>query len=102
MGTCRRATQCLTITKLHPYTCRNLSAWAEKEGVLLLNTCLTVQANSAGSHKDKGWEQFTDKVVEIVDKYGGANLGSGVGEGVGTFSLFYRSLTLRSTGTFHP
>ena len=64
---------------------RNLSAWAAN-GVLLLNTCLTVRASEAGSHSKKGWEKFTDKVIEVVDKYGGANLGgannSGIGRGV--------------------
>ena len=62
---------------------RNLTAWAEA-GVLMLNTCLTVRAHSAGSHQGKGWEQFTDRVIETVDRYGGANLGekSGVGRGV--------------------
>ncbi|KAH9983086.1 uracil-DNA glycosylase [Russula compacta] len=61
----------------------NLTAWAEG-GVLMLNTCLTVRAHSAGSHQGKGWEQFTDRVIEVVDRYGGANLGnkSGVGRGV--------------------
>ncbi|KAG1773552.1 uracil-DNA glycosylase [Suillus occidentalis] len=54
----------------------NLTAWAEN-GVLMLNTCLTVKANKAGSHSGKGWEEFTDKVVDVVDKYGGANLSSG-------------------------
>ena len=55
----------------------------------MLNTCLTVKANQAGSHSNKGWETFTDKVVEVVDKYGGANLGSpsganrsGLGRGI--------------------
>ena len=50
----------------------------------MLNTCLTVRAHSAGSHQGKGWEQFTDRVIETVDRYGGANLGkkSGVGRGV--------------------
>ncbi|TFY82874.1 hypothetical protein EWM64_g1138 [Hericium alpestre] len=47
--------------------------WAEN-GVLMLNTCLTVRAGDAGSHSSKGWEQFTDKVVDVVDRYGGANL----------------------------
>lgn len=42
--------------------------------MLLLNTALTVRAREAGSHSNKGWEQFTDKVVDVVDKYGGANL----------------------------
>ena len=52
---------------------RNLTPWAEA-GVLMLNTCLTVRAHSAGSHQGKGWEQFTDRVIEAVDRYGGANL----------------------------
>ncbi|KDQ57240.1 hypothetical protein JAAARDRAFT_194397 [Jaapia argillacea MUCL 33604] len=53
----------------------NLTSWADN-GVLLLNTCLTVKAGNAGSHSNKGWEEFTDKVVDAVDKYGGANLPS--------------------------
>jgi hypothetical protein len=67
----------------HILLIRNLTAWAEA-GVLMLNTSLTVRAHSAGSHQGKGWEQFTDRVVETVDRYGGANLGekSGVGRGV--------------------
>ncbi|KAL6302469.1 uracil-DNA glycosylase [Sparassis latifolia] len=56
----------------------NLTAWAEN-GVLLLNTCLTVKAGEAGSHSNKGWEEFTDRVVDVVDRYGGANLSSGTG-----------------------
>jgi uracil-DNA glycosylase len=63
---------------------RNLTPWADN-GVLMLNTCLTVRAAQAGSHSNKGWEDFTDKVVDIVDKYGGANLGAenlGFGRGV--------------------
>ena len=44
--------------------------------MLLLNTALTVKANEAGSHSGKGWEEFTDKVVDVIDKYGGANLPS--------------------------
>ena len=39
-----------------------LSGWA-KQGVLLLNSVLTVQAGQAGSHQGKGWERFTDAVV---------------------------------------
>lgn len=54
---------------------RNLTAWAEN-GVLMLNTCLTVRAGSPGSHSNQGWERFTDKVVDVVDRYGGANLPS--------------------------
>ena len=44
-----------------------LTKWA-KEGVLLLNTVLTVRAHEANSHKGIGWEQFTDAVIRIVDK----------------------------------
>jgi len=59
------------------YFClRSLLSWATN-GVLLLNTCLTVRANAAGSHSNKGWEQFTDRVVDAIDRYGGANLGRG-------------------------
>ena len=43
----------------------DLTAWA-KEGVLLLNTVLTVRAGAANSHKDCGWQQFTDEVIKIV------------------------------------
>ena len=41
----------------------DLSRWA-KQGVLLLNATLTVSANSPGSHQNKGWEEFTDSVIE--------------------------------------
>ena len=41
----------------------NLEHWSE-QGVLLLNATLTVRANSAGSHQKKGWEQFTDAVID--------------------------------------
>lgn len=44
-----------------------LTPWAE-QGILLLNTCLTVQAHTAFSHKDKGWEEFTQKVIDTVIK----------------------------------
>jgi uracil-DNA glycosylase len=42
-----------------------LEKWA-KQGVLLLNAMLTVQANIAGSHQNKGWEQFTDAVIKTI------------------------------------
>lgn len=42
-----------------------LTPWAD-HGVLLLNTCLTVKAHEANSHAKKGWEEFTQKVIEIV------------------------------------
>lgn len=44
----------------------NLERWAE-QGVLLLNSTLTVQASSAGSHQNKGWEQFTDAVIQCIN-----------------------------------
>ena len=37
-----------------------------RQGVLLLNTSLTVRAHQAGSHRGKGWEQFTDRVIELL------------------------------------
>lgn len=43
----------------------NLERWAT-QGVLLLNATLTVEANNAGSHQKKGWEQFTDAVIQKV------------------------------------
>ncbi len=44
-----------------------LTAWA-KDGVLLLNTVLTVRQASPNSHKGKGWEHFTDRIIEIVNE----------------------------------
>lgn len=44
-----------------------LSSWA-RQGVFLLNTCLSVRAHSAGSHFNKGWEIFTDKVIQTIDE----------------------------------
>ena len=44
-----------------------LKGWA-KEGVLLLNATLTVQAGKAGSHRGRGWEQFTDRVIELLNR----------------------------------
>ena len=43
----------------------NLSSWA-KQGVLLLNATLTVRAKQAGSHQKKGWEEFTDAVIQKI------------------------------------
>lgn len=43
----------------------NLQHWA-KQGVLLLNATLTVRAHEAGSHQKKGWEQFTDAVIQLI------------------------------------
>ena len=44
----------------------NLEHWA-RQGVLLLNTTLTVRAGTAGSHQGKGWETFTDQVIRVVN-----------------------------------
>lgn len=44
-----------------------LVPWAE-QGVLLLNTVLTVRAHHANSHKNKGWEKVTDQVIRIVSE----------------------------------
>ncbi len=43
----------------------NLERWAS-QGVLLLNSTLTVRANEAGSHQKQGWEQFTDAVIKVI------------------------------------
>jgi len=45
----------------------DLTLWA-RQGVLLLNTVLTVRAGQANSHKGKGWEQFTDDVIRLLDQ----------------------------------
>ncbi|KAJ6140431.1 hypothetical protein N7470_010436 [Penicillium chermesinum] len=42
-----------------------LTPWADR-GVLLLNTCLTVRAHQANSHSNKGWERFTQRVIDLV------------------------------------
>ncbi|XP_033119413.1 uracil-DNA glycosylase-like [Anneissia japonica] len=44
----------------------NLTGWA-KQGVLLLNAVLTVRAHTPNSHKDKGWETFTDAVISWIN-----------------------------------
>ncbi len=45
----------------------DLSSWA-KSGVLLLNTVLTVEENKANSHKDVGWQEFTDHIIIELSK----------------------------------
>ncbi|MEM9936731.1 MAG: uracil-DNA glycosylase [Bacteroidota bacterium] len=44
-----------------------LQTWAE-QGVLMLNAMLTVRASQAGSHKGKGWEQFTSAAIQKINK----------------------------------
>ena len=46
----------------------NLTAWAE-QGVLLLNSVLTVEQAQAASHKNKGWEQFTDHLIDVINEH---------------------------------
>lgn len=45
----------------------DLTAWAE-QGVLLLNATLSVEAGRAGSHQNKGWEQFTDAIIDVLNR----------------------------------
>jgi uracil-DNA glycosylase len=45
----------------------NLERWAD-QGVLLLNATLTVRASQAGSHQKKGWEEFTDAVIKVINE----------------------------------
>ena len=45
----------------------SLEKWA-KQGVLLLNATLTVRASTPGSHQNKGWEEFTDAVIDKLSK----------------------------------
>ncbi len=49
-----------------PFQTGNLERWAS-QGVLLLNAMLTVRAHQAGSHQRKGWEDFTDSVIRIIN-----------------------------------
>ena len=51
---------------LDPPSHGNLQAWAE-QGVLLLNSVLTVEAGRAASHQGKGWERFTDTIVQLIN-----------------------------------
>ncbi|MCL2109498.1 MAG: uracil-DNA glycosylase [Oscillospiraceae bacterium] len=45
----------------------DLTSWA-KDGVLLLNTVLTVRQGQANSHRGQGWEFFTDKIIELLNQ----------------------------------
>lgn len=53
--------------RIEPPNHGELTAWT-KQGVLLLNTVLTVRAGQANSHKGLGWESFTDKVIELLNE----------------------------------
>jgi uracil-DNA glycosylase len=48
-------------------TCGYLKKWAN-QGVLLLNTVLTVEEGKANSHKKQGWETFTDKIISLINE----------------------------------
>lgn len=54
-------------TGARPQTSGNLDRWA-KQGVLLLNATLSVEAARAGSHQHKGWEIFTDRVIDMLSE----------------------------------
>ena len=54
--------------KSMPELSGNLTRWAE-QGVLLLNTTLTVRAGAANSHKDLGWQEFTDAVIKALSEH---------------------------------
>lgn len=45
----------------------NLTRWAQ-QGVLLLNSVLTVEKDKAASHQNRGWEKFTDKIISVVNE----------------------------------
>ena len=51
--------------EIPPHGC--LTSWAT-QGVFLLNTVLTVRAHQANSHRDIGWERFTDATIEVLNK----------------------------------
>jgi uracil-DNA glycosylase len=53
-----------------PVTHGYLASWA-KQGVLMLNACLTVRANEPNSHAGKGWEKFTDAAIRAVNDRAG-------------------------------
>lgn len=50
---------------IEPLNNGDLTRWA-KQGVLLLNSTLTVESNKPGSHQKKGWEDFTDSIIKIL------------------------------------
>ncbi|MCP3030758.1 uracil-DNA glycosylase [Halobacillus sp. A1] len=54
-------------TGIEPPNHGNLVSWAE-QGVLLLNSVLTVRAHQANSHRNQGWEVFTDRVIEALNQ----------------------------------
>lgn len=63
MGTCPHEPNPHVSSRSH---CSYLASWAE-QGVLLLNTSLTVRAHQANSHSKKGWEELTDAILRVID-----------------------------------
>ncbi|GBG30008.1 Uracil-DNA glycosylase [Hondaea fermentalgiana] len=59
--------EAMTDVKISKPTTGSLVPWA-KQGVLLLNTVLTVRKGEANSHKDRGWEKFTDAIIRSLNK----------------------------------
>ncbi len=53
--------------KIRPVKHGCLQHWAE-QGVLLLNATLTVEGGRAGSHQGKGWEEFTDRIIDVLNR----------------------------------
>lgn len=51
---------------IEPHKDGYLMKWA-KQGVLLMNTCLTVREHQANSHRNKGWEILTDRIIELLN-----------------------------------
>lgn len=56
-----------TDLSIEPVNHGYLESWAQ-QGVLLLNAVLTVEDSNANAHQGKGWEQFTDKVISVVNE----------------------------------
>lgn len=54
----------IDIGKVYPKS-GSLTSWVS-QGVMLLNATLTVEAGRAGSHQNRGWEQFTDAVIDVI------------------------------------
>src|SRR5579864_4458469 len=48
-------------------TCGDLTSWA-RQGILLLNSCLTVRQGEAASHKDIGWDYFTNQIIAYLNQ----------------------------------